>query len=156
MNPLKGSTEASSLDQFLAEHPFLKGLDRQDVAFVRDCASEVSFTAGHEMVVEGTEANEFYLVREGKVALGVITAGHGFTTLQTIGKNDVLGWSWLMPPHQWQFGAKAITPVRAILLDGVRLRQKCDVDHDFGYEMLKRLGHVIAQRLRMARMQLFV
>jgi hypothetical protein len=44
--------------------------------------------------------------------------------------------------------------VRAIALDGECLRNKCENDHDFGYEMLSRFSRVIERRLEATRMQL--
>jgi hypothetical protein len=66
----------------------------------------------------------------------------------------VLGWSWLGPPHRWLFEGRAVTLVRAIALDGACLREKCEANHDLGYELLKRVTHVIADRLAAARLQL--
>ena len=43
---------------------------------------------------------------------------------------------------------------RAVALDGECLRKKCDDDHDFGYEMLRRLSQVMERRLEATRMQL--
>ncbi|MDX1520938.1 MAG: cyclic nucleotide-binding domain-containing protein [Anaerolineae bacterium] len=122
--------------------------------FIVDCASEESFEAGEILFAEGADANRFYLILEGRVALGTQAEEQGFVTLQTLGDGDIVGWSWLLPPYHWHFGAKAIFPTRTITLNGNRLRQKSELDHEFGYELFKRLGSVIGQRLRMTRRQL--
>jgi CRP-like cAMP-binding protein len=41
------------------------------------CASNVRFNAGEFIFREGREADVFYLIREGKVALEVVAPGHG-------------------------------------------------------------------------------
>jgi hypothetical protein len=66
----------------------------------------------------------------------------------------VLGWSWLISPFRWHFGGCAVADVRAVALDGECLRNKCEKDHDFGYEMLKRLAQVMERRVDATRMQL--
>ena len=147
-----GKTERFS--QILAAHPFLNGLAPRYLQFVADCAQEVRFEAGAYLLHQGAEANEFYLIQEGVVALGTQRVREGFTTTQTVTQGEVVGWSWLMPPHHWHMHAKAITPIRAIALDGKKLRERSELDHDFGYELFKRLGLVIGDRLRAARRRL--
>ena len=43
---------------------------------------------------------------------------------------------------------------RAIALDGVCLREKCEKDHDLGYELMSRFALIFAQRLEATRLQL--
>ena len=73
---------------------------------------------------------------------------------ETIGDDDVLGWSWLFPPYYWHFDARATKPTRAIFFYGTWLRESCERDHDFGYEMLKRMSAVIINRLQATRKKL--
>jgi hypothetical protein len=62
-----------------------------------------------------------------------------------------LGWSWLFPPYYWHFDARVLEPTTAIFFQGTRLRIQCDEDHDFGYELIKRLASVAIRRLQAAR-----
>ena len=55
---------------------------------------------------------------------------------------------------RWHFDGYAVAEVRALALDGKCLRTKCDKDHDFGYEMLKRLADVFQSRMEATRLQL--
>jgi hypothetical protein len=43
---------------------------------------------------------------------------------------------------------------RAIGLDATCIRNKCEADHDLGYELLKRVAGVIVERLQASRLQL--
>jgi len=43
---------------------------------------------------------------------------------------------------------------RAIVLDGKCVRGRCEEDHEFGYEIMKRIAHVIERRLQATRLQL--
>jgi CRP-like cAMP-binding protein len=81
-------------------------------------------------------------------------SGRGFTTLQTLGEGEILGLSWLIPPYRWHFSALVIIPTLVMALDAKRLRQKCQSDHDFGYEFLKQLALVVGQRLKATRLRL--
>jgi len=143
-----------TLEPILAEHPFFKGLERHYLELIVGCSSNVRFDAGKALLHAGEEANEFYLVRHGKVALEVFTPGRGPVTIQTIGEGEILGWSWLIPPYYWHFDARAVELTRAIALDGKCLRNKCEQDHDLGYQLLKRFAHIIVQRLESTSLQL--
>jgi CRP-like cAMP-binding protein len=143
-----------TLEPILAEHPFLKGLDAQYLKLLVGCASNVRFNAGQFIFREGEEANEFYMIRQGKVALEILGAERGPITVQTVGEGDVLGWSWLIPPYRWRFNARALELTRAIALDGKCLRTKSEEDRNLGYELLKRFSSIIVERLEATRLQL--
>ncbi len=143
-----------TLDPILAEHPFLRGLDQRHLRLIVGCASNVRFDAGQTIFKEGEEANQFYVIRSGKVALQIYAAERGSITVDTLGEGDILGWSWLIPPYNWHFDAEATELTRAIALDGKCLRKKCEEDHDLGYELLKRFSNIIHQRLEATRLQL--
>ncbi|MCS6816463.1 MAG: cyclic nucleotide-binding domain-containing protein [Blastocatellia bacterium] len=143
-----------TLERLLAEHPFFAGLDARHIQLIVGCATNVRFDAGQMIFREGEEANEFYVIRHGKVALEIFVPGRGPITIQTLGEGEILGWSWLVPPYHWRFNARAVELTRAIALDGKCLRTKCEDDHDLGYELLKRFAYIIEQRLQATRLQL--
>jgi CRP-like cAMP-binding protein len=103
---------------------------------------------------EGEDANQFYLIRSGKVSIQLMTPNKGPVIIQTLHEGDILGWSWLVPPFTWHFDAKAIELTRMIALDGKCLRAKCEEDHDLGYELLKRFADIMSKRLESTRLQL--
>ncbi len=143
-----------TLEPILAEHAFLKGLRHAHLQLLIGCASNIKFGAGDHIFREGAEANHFYFLREGKVAIE-IPAGHRHgIIIETIGSGDVLGWSWLVAPYRWRFDARVIEPTRAIALDAKCLRAKCEQDHELGFELLNRVLQVVEQRLQSTRMQL--
>jgi CRP-like cAMP-binding protein len=143
-----------TLDAVLSDHPFFKGLDRQKLQFLAGCASDVRFEEGEFLYREGDEANNFFVIREGKVAIEAFSPKRGALTIQTLIAGDVLGWSWLFPPYQAHFGARAIELTQAVCLDRKCLRNKCEQDHDLGYELMKRFSQVMIQRLQATRLQL--
>jgi CRP-like cAMP-binding protein len=143
-----------TLEPLLAAHPFFKDLQPRHLQLLVGCASNVRFTAGQFIFREGEEAHHFYLIRHGNVTLEIFVPGRGPLTIQTLGENDVLGWSWLFPPYRWMFDARALTLTRAIALDGQCLRGKCEDDHDLGYELVKRFAQVMMERLQATRLQL--
>jgi len=132
----------------------LKDLEPEYLRLIVGCASNVRFNAGQFLFREGEEANQFFMIRQGKVALEISAAERAVITLQTVGEGDILGWSWLIPPYHWRFDARAVELTRAIALDGKCLRTKSEEDHNLGYELLKRFSNVIVERLEATRFQL--
>jgi len=145
-----------TLKGILTAHPFLSGLDDRHLDLLVGCASNVRFDAGQFILREGEEANQFYLIRHGKVALEVSAPQHGPIIILTLDEGEILGWSWLVAPYRWRFDARAIELTRAIALDGKCLRTKSEDDHELGYQLLKRFAHIIDKRLAATRMQLLM
>jgi CRP/FNR family transcriptional regulator, cyclic AMP receptor protein len=143
-----------TLERILIEHPFFAGMKEEHMDLLVGCASNVRFDAGQFILREGQEANNFYLLRQGKVALDVYAPERGGITIQTLGAGDILGWSWLVPPYRWRFDARAVDLTRAIALDGKCLRQKCENDCCLGYELMKRFSQVMVDHLTATRLQL--
>jgi CRP-like cAMP-binding protein len=112
------------------------------------CARNVRFESNDVIFREGEDANEFYLIRTGKVALQLFADRRGPLTVLTLEEGDVLGWSWLSPPYHWKFTARTLEATHAISMDGKCLREKAERDHDLGYEILKRFVQVIEERVR--------
>ncbi len=144
----------ANLEAVLSKQSVFQGLAPQFVQIITNCASEKSFAVGQYIFREGEEANFFYVIREGKVSLELLAPGNEPLIISTIERDDVLGWSWLFPPYRWQFSARALEPINAIMLDGRCLRAECDESHSLGYELMKRFSHVMQERLQATRLQL--
>lgn len=136
-----------TLEGILAGHPFFQQWEPRYFQLAVGCASNVRFKPGELLFREGQEANTFYLIREGRVALEVYFPGRGGVTTETLGGGDVLGWEWLIPPYRSRFDARAVQPTRAIAFDGKCLREKCEQDHEMGYDLVKRVASSLGQRL---------
>jgi CRP/FNR family cyclic AMP-dependent transcriptional regulator len=143
-----------NLTGMLRLHPFLAGLAEHHMEVIVGCASNVRFAEGSRVIHEGQIANKFYLVRTGRVALETDVNARGPLRIATVGPGEVLGWSWLISPYRWHFTGLAVADVAAIALDGDCLRTKCEKDHDFGFEMLRRMSQVMERRLEATRLQL--
>ena len=142
------------MERIVREHPFFAGLSDDTIALVAGCTRSVVFDAGQSIAHEGDPADEFYLIRQGKVAMELSAPGRGTITVQTIREGEVAGMSWLIPPYRWTSGARAVEAVRAIGIDARCLRRKCDEDPAFGYTMMLRFVPVLVNRFQASRLQL--
>jgi CRP/FNR family transcriptional regulator, cyclic AMP receptor protein len=138
----------------LTHHPFFSTLDPGHVELIAGCGTHAQFGRDEYLFHEGKQADRFYVIRHGKVALETAAPQAGILTIETIERGEVLGWSWLFPPYRWHFSARVLEPVRAISLDGACLREKAGRDHDFGYAIMSRFAAIIVERLQATRLQL--
>src|SRR5574340_319812 len=134
----------TTLEPILAEHPFLKGMKKEHLSLITGCASNAKWDAGTYLFKEGQDADQFYVIRQGTIAIETFSPAHGPLVLQTVGAGDIMGWSWLVPPYRSHFDGHATDLVRAIALDGKCLRTKCEKDHELGYELLKRFAEIMS------------
>ena len=130
---------------------FLHGLRADQLDALAASASEVMFPAGHRIFAEGGPAGSFYLVASGYVSLDVQVPGESPVIIGTVGIGGPLGWSWLLPPYQWAFGAVCVTKVRAFEFRASAVRDHCVADPDLGHELTQRMFQVLAGRLRDTR-----
>ncbi len=146
--------ETHSLEPILREHAFFQGMAKEHIDLLVGCASNARFSAGDKIYKTGDPADHFWIIRTGKVALEVNVPHSGDVIIQTLREGDILGWSWLFPPHTMGFDSRAVELTRVIAVDAKCLRKKCDEDHDFGYEMMKRFSALLVEHLRATRLQL--
>lgn len=144
----------TNLEPILKQHVFFKDLQQEYFNFIVGCASNVVFKKDQIIMKENDPADKFYLIREGLVAIEIPLGTDNSVTVQTVRGGDILGWSWLIPPYKYKFNCRAVEDTRAIALDGKCLREKCEKNHDLGYELLKRLAGVFTQRLEATRKQI--
>jgi len=137
----------ASLYALIAEQSFFKGLNSEQLQLLAVSALEMKFETGATIFEEGSPANRFFLILEGEVLLESEMEDRNVIPIQTLGPGDDLGWSWLFPPYSLHFGARAVKPTRTIFFYGTRLREQCEQDHEFGYQLMKRIAEVATQSL---------
>jgi CRP/FNR family cyclic AMP-dependent transcriptional regulator len=152
---VKGETSAvKPVESVIAEHPFVRGFKPEHLRLLADSAMRLRYEAGELIFREADPANRFYLLEQGRVSLESRPGDEEPVPVEIIGPGEVLGWSWLFPPYYWHFDARALEPTTAIFFYGTRLREQCEQDHDFGFEMMKRMTQVVIHRLHATRKQL--
>lgn len=141
-------------ERVLRETPIFADLDEDRIATIAGCAKNMRYPAKETIYAEGDDADQFMIIREGHVAIDLQTLHRGTLTVSTVGPGDVLGWSWLFPPYEWHYNARAVEDTRAIALDARCLRGKCEEDPALGYELMKRFSSIMLARLEATRLQL--
>jgi CRP/FNR family transcriptional regulator, cyclic AMP receptor protein len=146
-SPAPDNEASTSLYDLIASQPFFAGLTPPHLQLLTESAMEIRFEPGQFLLEEGSPANRFYLILEGQVVLEAESPEHELIPLDTLGPGDELGWSWLFPSQYLQSGARALVPTRALFFYGTRLADLCEQDHDFGFQLLKRITKTMIDRL---------
>jgi CRP-like cAMP-binding protein len=142
------------LERIVLAHPFFAGFEAELGPVVSGCARNHRFRPGQYLAHEGDPADEFFLIRQGKVALEILPPGQPPIVFSTEGEGDIVGTSWLLPPYRWWFDARAVELTRAIGIDARCIRDKCEADPRLGYAMMKRIAPLIVRRLDETRLQI--
>lgn len=126
----------------------LGGMQARQLEALAETAAEVLFPAGHRIFADGDRADKFWLIQSGRVVLDVHVPGEGPVIIGRVGIGGLLGWSWLVPPHEWACGAVCATEVRALEFNALAVRMRCASDPALGEELTRRMLQVAAARLR--------
>ena len=138
----------------LSDHAFLRGMPDACVAVLARACRGTTVRAGHRFFEEGGTADRFWLILSGHVALDVAAPGRSKLIVETLGKGDLLGLSWLVPPYEWQFSATAVQDTTAFELNAPTVRAACETDPLLGYELLRRVLPAASSRLQAARIRM--
>ena len=140
--------------EYLASHKFFSGLNDDILQFLCEHSSEFSIKKRQILFRQGENADKFYIVRSGLVAIQVPAIMSLNLEIQTLGKDQVLGWSWLISPYKWNFQAMPEADSELLMFDGAMILAQCEQEPRFGYELLKKFAALMSIRLDVARQEM--
>lgn len=138
----------------VGDFPLFSRLSEPQRILLDRASTEVQFEENQRLFSEGEPAHGCWLIHSGRIALDVTVPGRGSMVVQTLGQGDILGWSWLVPPYVWHFGATAVEPTAAASLDTVQLRALSAQDPRFGLTLTLCLFEALLERLQATRARL--
>ena len=138
----------------LAGHAFAAGLTPGQLEQLAGLTAAAELPAGQRLFDEGGHAASLWLIRSGLIALDLRVPGRERLTVETLGPDDELGLSWLMPAAQWQFGAIAQATAELFEISSAALTELCESDHELGYQLTRRLLTTAITRLQAARIRM--
>lgn len=147
-------TGSDTIADRLMTHPLFIGIDPTLVHAMAGKAEERTYEEGEMLVRVGRPAEEFFLVFEGKVALEIGASDRPGITVETLGRGEILGWSWLVPPYRWRFDARAVKSTKVIAINAAAARYALAAHPAIGYQFLLKFLPVLAERLENTRVQL--
>ncbi|MDQ0402018.1 cyclic nucleotide-binding domain-containing protein [Streptomyces sp. NBC_01723] len=114
-------------------------------------AREISFPEDARIFEAGDRADRFWVIRSGAVSLTQQVTSMQKVTVASLGVGDLLGWSWLFPPYEWDFGAEAFSQVRAYEFDAATVLDLCEEDPHLGIVLVRSVAEILAHRLETTR-----
>jgi len=134
-------------------------LERHHLERVSEICRGGSYAQGTTIFKEGSEAAELYVLTEGRVALEmevrpVPNRPAIPTAVEVIDKGGCFGWSALVEPYVYTLSARCMTNCTVLAIRGEMLRKTMADNPRLGYEVMKRLAHVISVRLADTRLRL--
>ena len=135
---------------------FLKDLDPGQLEILSKIATKRRFKAGQKILRQRDTADGFYLIEEGLVSLDYELPHKRCIQIQQLGPGELLGWSWLAEPYQWQFSATAVEDVSASFFRVSDLREQCARNPKLGYALMERIARVLMERLQATRHKLLI
>jgi CRP-like cAMP-binding protein len=139
---------------YLAAHAFFATMNEDYIKLLSEFVTERQVAKGEVLFQQGKAADKFYLVRKGRVSVQVPALVGPPLELQVLGDDQMLGWSWLIPPYRWSFLARAVEDTKLLEFDGHAIRARCEEDPKFGYELFKRFTALMSERLDAARQKM--
>ena len=137
---------------------FWKLSDSQLDKIVKLCQEE-SYEPGELVFSTGDDARDFYIVREGKVALEIEIRISSRTrkrlTVAVQTKGNVFGWPAVYSERPvYTSTATATENTRLCAFNGQQLRNLCDADHDLCRKVMRGLVMIVADRFERAKQTL--
>lgn len=143
-----------SVFDLLVMHPAVADLPSGWLRRLAPLGRPTYHCAGKRLFREDEPADRFWLIHSGFVAVDLHVPGRGDVVVEKLGAGTVVGWSWLLPPFRWRFGAVVAVDIRTVEFDAVAVRAAIGEDPDLGRELEHRFLGVVADRLQAARHRL--
>ena len=102
-------------------------LTTDELAFASLACETRVYRAGDTIFREGDESTDVFIVDEGRVQCVIEPIPNHSVVIGTRTKNQLFGWSALLPPHRYTTTAKAAEKTRVFVIRGSDLRRICRV-----------------------------
>ena len=142
---------AKAIAEYLSDHPFFAQLAARDIRLLATHAGERQVSEGDVLFKQGETAARFYVIETGRVTVEIPAIAGPSLQVQDLGPGEILGWSWLISPYEWDFQARVTEDTQFIEFDAEEIRALCDAHPRFGYAVLQAFTVLMSERLHAAR-----
>ena len=142
--------------QVLKECRLFTGLRDIDLEKIAGMTTEKKYDAGITMFSVESNADELYIIDEGRVAIQMSLPKSGGQaarriTVDVVSKNEIVGWSAIVEPYKYTFDALCMQTTIALSINGGRLREFLQGNSEVGFEVMKGLAKILAAGLNDTR-----
>ena len=143
-----------SITEYLSAHEFFSEFSDDVLKFLCECSSTREIKKGQILFLQGEHADKFYVVRSGRISLQMPAIMGPALEIQAVDEDQVLGWSWLISPYQWNFQTKAEDDSELLQFDGAAILAQCELDPKLGFELVKKFAALMSVGLNAARQKM--
>jgi len=144
--------------ELLRRYPLFAGQSHYMLEEIAMISNEISKTKDEWLFQENEDAEKLYLILDGAVALTLYVylngSGQHLASTHSLEKGEIVGWSSIVPPHQYKLGARAVKESKLLEIDATVLRQLLDDNPEYGYYFLRQISEVLSERFMMLNIQL--
>jgi CRP-like cAMP-binding protein len=137
----------------LGRHPLFSGMEGSALDGLADRAARQRLRDGAVLYERGHEAHDMFLVVHGTLVLRA-TDGEHMTIVQSVGPEDILGWSALRESPHWLTTASAAGSVELISIPLAAILDVIEAGGPNARRLAQRLFGVGAAHLEATRIQL--
>ena len=143
-----------SITEYLSAHEFFSEFSDDVLKFLCECSSTREIKKGQILFLQGEHADKFYVVRSGLISIQMPAIMGPALEIQAVDEDQVLGWSWLISPYQWNFQTKAEDDSELLQFDGAAILARCEQDPKLGFELVKKFAALMSVGLNTARLKM--
>jgi CRP-like cAMP-binding protein len=143
-----------STKKYLLAHEFFSEFSDNILNFLCESSSTHEIKKGQVLFQQGDNADKFYVVLDGHISIQIPAIMGPILEIQTLDKDQALGWSWLISPYKWHFQTVAEEGAELLMFDGSAILSRCDQEPKIGYELSKKFAGLMSVRLNAARHKL--
>lgn len=129
---------------------FFSGLTAGDLRYISEICKIVTLKKGAKVFSRGDSADNFYIVRSGKVHLSFqisVLLAHEEVAVDLLSAGDIFGWSALVEPHRFTLSAYCDEDSELIQIEAKKMMSVCAKRLHVGYILMRNLGRVIGCRM---------
>lgn len=136
--------------EILKSFGLFSGLSQTELAGIARLCRERTYENGSVIFTIGGSAADVYLLKTGKVDIQIEFKIYDYeimTTVYTVEKGEIFGWSALVPPHRLTASARCEGKADVMMINGKELIEFLEKDRRIGYVVMKNLSALISSRL---------
>lgn len=136
--------------EILQSFSLFSGLSQAELAGIAKLCRERTYESDSVIFTIGGSAADVYLLKTGKVNIQIEFKIYDYeimTTVYTVGKGEIFGWSALVPPHRLTASARCEGRADVLMINGKELMEFLEKDRRIGYVVMNNLSALISSRL---------
>jgi CRP/FNR family transcriptional regulator, cyclic AMP receptor protein len=138
----------------LQQSEFFRGIPDKHLKSLAKICRAVEFPARSTVFEQYELAKDVYIIVSGEISLAICDPSESCRQVALVQAGDLMGWSPLVGRKRLYDSARTVTSVRALAFVGNDLMEFCAANPEFGFEFMRRVACVLAERLSGARLQL--